>query len=109
MEKQLGRRLSFNEIVHHIDGDKSNNELSNLEILSRSEHAKMHLKRGDILQVRCTPEGFRKLCVRNSSVTEEAARRIKYGKEKASILIAALMISKNVIHRIRCGKSWKHI
>lgn len=42
MEKFLGRKLSFDEIVHHIDGDTRNNNICNLEIKSRSEHAILH-------------------------------------------------------------------
>lgn len=42
MQKHLGRELRSNEIVHHIDGNKANNDISNLEIVSRSEHIKMH-------------------------------------------------------------------
>lgn len=42
MEQFLGRKLKSNEIVHHIDGNKRNNNLSNLEILTRSEHARLH-------------------------------------------------------------------
>lgn len=42
MESYLGRKLRSNEIVHHIDGNKLNNDISNLCILSRSEHAKLH-------------------------------------------------------------------
>lgn len=37
MEQQLGRKLESNEIVYHIDGDKYNNELSNLEVITRAE------------------------------------------------------------------------
>ena len=29
--------------VHHIDGDKDNNDISNLKLLSKKEHAKYHL------------------------------------------------------------------
>ena len=29
-------------VVHHMDGDKRNNHVSNLMILSRSDHSKMH-------------------------------------------------------------------
>ena len=33
--------------VHHIDGDKENNEISNLELVTRSEHQKRHWEQGD--------------------------------------------------------------
>ena len=38
MEKHLGRKLKKDEIVHHIDGDRQNNNVENLEILSPSGH-----------------------------------------------------------------------
>ena len=44
MEQALGRELDFNEIVHHKNENKLDNDLTNLEILTRSEHAKMHAK-----------------------------------------------------------------
>jgi hypothetical protein len=38
MEKHLGRKLKKTEIVHHRDGDSTNDRLVNLEIVSRQEH-----------------------------------------------------------------------
>lgn len=35
-------KSGFNTIVHHKDGDKYNNEIDNLEIMSRTEHCKLH-------------------------------------------------------------------
>ncbi len=28
--------------IHHIDGDKSNNHISNLQLLSKTDHLKLH-------------------------------------------------------------------
>lgn len=44
MENHLGRLLHSFEIVHHKDDNKHNNDLSNLEVLSRSAHASLHGK-----------------------------------------------------------------
>jgi endogenous inhibitor of DNA gyrase (YacG/DUF329 family) len=37
-EKSIGRYLASEEVVHHKDGNKSNNDPSNLEILSPQDH-----------------------------------------------------------------------
>jgi len=42
MEKKLGRPLTTDEIVHHIDGDRFNNKLENLELHTRSSHMSIH-------------------------------------------------------------------
>jgi len=42
MSQHLGRLLTAKEIVHHIDEDKLNNELSNLLVCSRAEHINLH-------------------------------------------------------------------
>lgn len=42
-ERKLGRPLKPGEVVHHIDRDKHNNNLSNLMIFAtQAEHAKWH-------------------------------------------------------------------
>ena len=42
MEEHIGRKLGSDEIVHHIDGDKHNNDITNLTIMTRSEHSRWH-------------------------------------------------------------------
>ena len=42
IEQVLGRKLLPNEIVHHRDGDKWNNDPSNLVVMTQSEHLTLH-------------------------------------------------------------------
>lgn len=42
VEKSLGKKLGTREVIHHIDGDKANNKLSNLLVTTPEEHTKIH-------------------------------------------------------------------
>lgn len=42
MEEVIGRRLEKDEVVHHIDHNRFNNDLSNLQLMTRAAHAALH-------------------------------------------------------------------
>lgn len=44
IESHIGRKLFHNECVHHKDGNRANNELSNLQLMTKSEHSRLHAK-----------------------------------------------------------------
>lgn len=42
MERHIGRKLQRNEVVHHINGDKLDNRIENLALMTRTEHQHLH-------------------------------------------------------------------
>ena len=59
MENYLGRYLEKNEDVHHKDGDKTNTDISNLEIIDHVKHVKQHNREHAIVyydEIRRCPE-----------------------------------------------------
>jgi hypothetical protein len=47
-QNKVGRKLRRDEVVHHQNGDKSDFRKSNISVMSRSYHSKLHkaMKRG---------------------------------------------------------------
>lgn len=53
MEQKIGRKLRSDEVVHHINGDKTDNRIENLELISNSEHTSLHHKKTSYVTIKC--------------------------------------------------------
>jgi len=55
MENHLSRLLNSEEVIHHIDGNKKNNDINNLQVMNASEHVSHHVQqRGEtMLEIKC--------------------------------------------------------
>lgn len=41
---KIGRELKQDEVVHHIDGNPRNNNPNNLQVMTRAEHMRYHMR-----------------------------------------------------------------
>ena len=51
MAAQLGRLLTDDEIVHHIDDDPSNDDPANLAVMTRADHVRLHQEAGTMRSI----------------------------------------------------------
>jgi transposase len=70
MEDHIGRYLSGLELVHHINGERADNRIENLQVVSQGEHARIHNKG----RSRLTEEMVREALV--GRTTKEAAKHL---------------------------------
>lgn len=42
MEEHVGRTLDYDEMVHHVNENKLDNDIDNLRVMSRADHSRLH-------------------------------------------------------------------
>lgn len=54
MENHLGRLLTKDEVVHHINGNRKDNRLENLQLMNNKEHNRFHGSKGiSMVKIKC--------------------------------------------------------
>ena len=114
MELCIGRALFDYEVVHHKDGDKANNSISNLELLTKGNHSVLHntgrtfsSKTRDMIRQKARNRHI------PQKLTEQKVRDIRRKYNDGQISFRALAKEYAVTPRaIVCvikGITWRHI
>ena len=95
----------INEEINHIDGDKTNNNIENLEwcTSSHNAHHRSNVLHPDTVNGEKNPM---------AKISESTAKQIKYGNFSClnNREIGDLFgVTSEVVRRIRSGQRWKHI
>ena len=84
-EQKIGRTLADNEIVHHINGDATDNRPENLEVMTQSEHAKLHMRGDSNPNIKITDEQVRELRKLWPTRTSTRALAEQFGINKSTV------------------------
>lgn len=95
MEVHLGRKLGRLEVVHHINEDKHDNRLENLQVMTFKEHNTLHATKGE--------------AIKTAKLTSELVRAIR--KETAPIREVGRKygVSHSTITRVQNRILWGHV
>ena len=78
MEKLIGRYLTSNEVVHHINGDTLDNRIENLKLFaSNGEHLKHHLQKYKYVTTLPSPVGVKEILVKRDKGGQARRYRVR--------------------------------
>ena len=96
-EEFLGRSLTCNEVVHHLDCDRSNNRIENLIVLDRSQHVKLHewINRGAPICESVGMNGMNSVKSKVNVYCEECLRTLQHKQKRfCSRKCRSIMVGK---------------
>jgi len=114
MEKKLGRKLKFNECVHHVNGNGKDNRECNLKVVIRNRHTGDHfrgkkLRKEHVKKISENRRGEKQIFSKlKEKDVIEIRIRLKEGARGVD-LAQEFGVKRAAISNVKSRRNWKHI
>jgi hypothetical protein len=95
-EQSIGRFLGPDELVHHINGVKTDDTPDNLQVMSRSDHMRDHTTGSRNHQVKLAEDDVREIIA-------------LAGSESRTVTARRFGVTRTNVYLIQTRKSWAHL